>query len=149
MNKLLITLLVVLFSINTNAQRPNKDKIKALKIAHITEYLSLTSEEAQAFWPLYNANEEARMKLMDEFGFNRLKDIDALSEAEAKNRIENIVKTEAARQKLNKTYFNKMKTILSAKKLLKLMEVERSFRRKMIKEFKNRHRGERPQRSRN
>jgi hypothetical protein len=32
-----------------------QDRMKVLKIAFITEHLALTSEEAQKFWPLYNA----------------------------------------------------------------------------------------------
>ena len=34
--------------------RRTKEKIKALKVAHITNELDLTSKEAQQFWPIYN-----------------------------------------------------------------------------------------------
>ena len=62
-------------SINSFAQKHDKEKIKALKVAHITEQLDLTAKEAQAFWPVYNANEEAHYKLRD----NKVKTIRRIS----------------------------------------------------------------------
>jgi hypothetical protein len=35
-----------------------QDRIKVLKIPFITDYLALTSDEAQKFWPIYNAYDE-------------------------------------------------------------------------------------------
>mgnify|MGYP003543622097 CR=1 FL=1 len=34
----------------------DKDKIKALKVAYITEHLDLTSKEAEIFWPIGKRN---------------------------------------------------------------------------------------------
>ena len=56
MKRILIILLVA-FTTVANAQRPNKEKVKALKIAHITERVALSTKEAQAFWPVYNTYE--------------------------------------------------------------------------------------------
>ncbi|MGB0368726.1 MAG: hypothetical protein ACPGD8_04935, partial [Flavobacteriales bacterium] len=38
-----------------------REQLESLKIAHITEKLDLTPDEAQAFWPLFNEM-EAKMK---------------------------------------------------------------------------------------
>ena len=58
------------FSLSLSAQRmpgappashqQKEDRIKSHKIAYLTEQLSLSPEEAQQFWPVYNAyaNEE-------------------------------------------------------------------------------------------
>jgi len=40
----------------------NNDRVKAYKIAYITDQLSLTEKEAQKFWPIYNAHEELMRK---------------------------------------------------------------------------------------
>ncbi|MBQ0741530.1 sensor of ECF-type sigma factor, partial [Aquimarina celericrescens] len=40
------------------AQNGSREKIKAFKIAYITEKLNLSSKEAQEFWPIYNNHEE-------------------------------------------------------------------------------------------
>ena len=140
--KILIPVFALLLSVNLYAQKPNKEKVKALKVAHITEQLDLTAKEAQVFWPVYNAHEEASNKLKENSGIKRLENIDAISEAEAKAYLDKIVDMELSRQQLQKEYFTKLKTILSSKKILKLMDSERSFRRKMINEFKERHHGE-------
>jgi hypothetical protein len=34
--------------------RPGKEKVEAMKIGFITDYLDLSSEEAKEFWPVYN-----------------------------------------------------------------------------------------------
>lgn len=51
-------LLSILFLLNINyfcfSQVNRRDKIEAIQIAYLTEKLSLTSEEAQKFWPVYN-----------------------------------------------------------------------------------------------
>ena len=54
MNK--ITLIItLLLTMNVVAQSPEKrERIKALKVAFITEKLELTESEAQKFWPIYN-----------------------------------------------------------------------------------------------
>ena len=58
--KRLIPILVLLIGLSGYAQRDGRmnERIKAQKVAFITEKLSLTAEEAQQFWPIYNAFEE-------------------------------------------------------------------------------------------
>ena len=74
---LLIIFLVCLMHLVSNAQppqgppqgpplqqgpRPHKN-IQAIKVAFITRELNLTAEEAQKFWPLYNAYSESIKKI--------------------------------------------------------------------------------------
>jgi Spy/CpxP family protein refolding chaperone len=44
-------------------KKPREEKIKALKIAFITDELNLTSKEAQRFWPVYNKFNETLHQL--------------------------------------------------------------------------------------
>jgi len=44
------------------AQEGRAEQLKSLRIALITEALELTPEEAQTFWPVYNAREAALQK---------------------------------------------------------------------------------------
>ncbi len=141
--KILLSIFALMLSIGTYAQRKiDKDKIQALKIAHITQELDLTEQEAQAFWPVYNTNEDEREKLRSGSYKNLIKKKkpEEITEAEAKMILDNIIKMEEARLKLQKDYYAKLLNILSAKKIMKLMNAERSFRRKMIEQFKDRHR---------
>jgi Spy/CpxP family protein refolding chaperone len=56
---LLIIFLVCLMHFVSNAQPPQgpppHKNIQAIKVAFITRQLNLTAEEAQKFWPVYNA----------------------------------------------------------------------------------------------
>jgi hypothetical protein len=85
MNK--ITLIItLLLTMNVVAQSPEKrERIKALKVAFITEKLELTESEAQKFWPIYNTFEENMHNFRKDFYKNRKMDIANVSEQEAKN----------------------------------------------------------------
>mgnify|MGYP000698456460 CR=1 FL=1 len=75
---------IISFSILSFSQG-NRDKIKTLKIAFITEKLDLSEKEAQQFWPVYNTFEEENYKLRKQsfegrknINFETLKEEDAL-----------------------------------------------------------------------
>ncbi|WP_179345710.1 hypothetical protein [Winogradskyella ursingii] len=139
--KKLHTLLVILFvSASVFAQRPDKEKIKALKVAHITEQLDLSKQEAQQFWPVYNANEEAENKLRAKTNERRKrKKADELSENEAKALLMDLISLEREEVELESKYLNDLLTVLPAKKIVALLQAERSFKRKMFEEYKSRH----------
>ena len=55
--KHIYTFFIVVFitsSVFSQKRGENKEKIKALKIAYLTEKLDLSSNEAEKFWPIYN-----------------------------------------------------------------------------------------------
>lgn len=64
MKRLVIALLALAVSFSAMAQKPQNpqsphkgqdhERFEAEKVAYITQQLSLTVEEAQAFWPVYN-----------------------------------------------------------------------------------------------
>ena len=141
MKIIIFPILALLLTVSASAQKLDRNKLKALKIAHITEQLDLTEKEAQAFWPIYNANEEAKDKMRSSFVEKRLENLGELSETEAKAHLNEIIKMEQAKLDLDKQYQEKLLKVLSAKKILKLMEADHSFRRKMIQEFRERHKG--------
>lgn len=65
MKKLLLAIGFLLTTATASfAQKgPDNDKIKALYIAYITEQLTITSAEAQSFWPVY-AQYENELKMI-------------------------------------------------------------------------------------
>ncbi|QRM89898.1 sensor of ECF-type sigma factor [Lacinutrix sp. WUR7] len=138
-----LLLFTLLFSLSTFAQKMDRDKIKALKIAHITEQLDLSEKEAQDFWPIYNANEEAENKLRNE-SFEKIKEQtpNDLSENDAKSILLKMLSIKKEKQELDTKYLNDLLKILPAKKVLTLMQANRSFKHKMIEQFKQRHKGE-------
>lgn len=143
--KLLQTLILTLFiSASVFAQRPDREKIKALKIAHITEQLDLTKAEAQKFWPVYNANEEAQSKLRAIASTKRKETkIEDLKENEAKALLLEMEKFEKQKLQLRSKMLKDLLEILPAKKIINLFQAERTFKHKMLQEFKFRHSGKR------
>ncbi|RAJ16888.1 sensor of ECF-type sigma factor [Olleya aquimaris] len=140
MKKHIITLLILLISFGAVAQNDKqREKLKALKVAHITEQLDLTKKEAQAFWPIYNAHEEKINTLRKE-SFDKRKEInvDELSESEAKKMLLNMLNIEKQKQELENKYVNDLLAVLPATKIISLFKAERSFKRKMIEEFRQR-----------
>ncbi|WP_458625891.1 hypothetical protein [Winogradskyella sp. PC D3.3] len=139
--KIIHTLLLTLFvCASVFAQRPNREKIKALKIAHITDQMDLTETEAQKFWPIYNANEDAENKLRERSSNRRKsKNPDELSEDEARLLLLDMENIEKQKVELQSKLLKDLFEILPAKKIIKLYQAEHSFKQKMFEEYKKRH----------
>ncbi|HMQ43945.1 MAG TPA: hypothetical protein PKC63_06295 [Mariniflexile sp.] len=137
--KTLTSILFILgFSIITFGQ-PNRDKIKTLKIAYITEKLDLSEKEAQQFWPIYNSYEEENSKLRSEAYQARKKiNFETLSEEEAKQFLKETRLNEAKRQAAENDFIDRLTKVISAKKIIMLHKIEDDFKRKMFDEFKKR-----------
>lgn len=144
MKKHIITLLVLLLSFSAIAQKDQvkqHEKLKALKVAHITEQLNFTSKEAQAFWPIYNSFEEEKHKLRESSAVKRKNlDVKKLTEKEAELLMKEMQNLEEAKLKSELNYVDKLSKIISYKKIVILFSAERSFKRKMIEEYRARHR---------
>lgn len=116
-------------------------EIKAQKSAYITSKLSLSPDEAQKFWPIYNEMDEkqdAIRKEMRAMHKDQKKDGVEMSEAEASQLID---KGLASRQKeldLEKAYAEKFKKSIGAVKTVQLKKAERDFHREVLKKFRER-----------
>ncbi len=137
--RLLITVLFVSsFSLITIAQS-NRDKIKILKIAYITEKLNLSEKEAQKFWSIYNDFEEEKSRLREEtYNVRKKTNIETLSEDEAKQFLKEIRTNEYKKQVIENDFVDKLTNIISAKKVILLHKIEDDFKRKMFEEYKKR-----------
>lgn len=144
-NKNIITLGLVLFItfLSFAQDRQDKEKIKALKVAFITERLDLSSKEAQLFWPIYNEHESSiealRVKEWSQIHY-KLKDANNLSEKEADALLELYNDLEKEKQQLQIRLFSKLKDVLSSKKTLLLIKSESDFKRQLMKMYRQKHR---------
>lgn len=144
----IITLLVFCFSLNAFSQRrmkgPDPDKVKAYKIAYITDILDLSAAEAQKFWPVYNAHEKTVAELRKQENaiikkyLKSAEDISSVSEADAKEIVTSVQKIRAKMDDQSQVLFNKMKKIIPYKKMLKLQIAERKFKRILLDRLKKR-----------
>lgn len=139
MSKRLIPIVILLFSITSFAQggEKTKERIKAQKIAFITEKLDLTSEEAQKFWPVYNDIETKKEKLRKKSTLKRRqKRPEDLTEQEAKVLLNEMLNIEDQKHKLNRELVSKLSNVISSKKIMRLMRAEREFDRRLLQRLR-------------
>ncbi len=120
---------------------PDKSRIKALKIAFVTERLSLSTSEAQVFWPIYNDFEQRRDDLRDRQHkevYDKIDNAGNLSESESKVLLQKYLDIEEEEEELDKEFYSKLAKAISARKTLLLFRAEHDFRRQLIKQMRQR-----------
>lgn len=123
-------------------EKPDFDKFKSKKISFITEKLSLTPQEAEKFWPVYNQFEKERMECqhkrreLERKAFDESK---TLSDQEITKTLKEISDTFKKENELNDIYNEKFLKILSPQKVLLLYRAEGQFRAHMFDQFKKRN----------
>lgn len=150
MNKLK-TILVLIFMLSSalfyGQRNVDKEQIKTLKIAFLTEKLNLSTKEAQSFWPIYNSYEESKDKLRDK-GYNeirsKIKDADQLSENQAAELIKKVIQHENEENKIFEDFSSKVTKVISSKKMLILLRSEDEFKRQLIRQYHEKNRKNMP-----
>lgn len=139
MKNFLVTVLFLFSSFYMAAQdrSEHREKIKALKTAYITEGLNLTPKEAQQFWPIYNDFDEKRRKLYRRERAE-VQNIECMTEEKAASQLKEYVEIERQDYLLKKKYYNDLKKIFSAQRIMQLKKVEDEFNRKMMREYRGR-----------
>ena len=139
--KRLIPILVLLISMSAFGQRDGKmsERIKAQKIAFITEKLDLSVDEAAKFWPVYNEFEAKKDKIRSKDLRSikmQMRENPDMSEKEADELLDKLIKAEndmhAAKLKLVKD----LKKIISSGKIIRLRAAEDEFNRKLLEKLK-------------
>ncbi len=140
--KLYVVILVLATSFTfAQGNQEKREKIKALKVAFLTEKLALSSEEAQKFWPIYNAFEEKqfeiRYKKLKGLG-NQLKDNseEKILDKEALQLIAQFESYEDELHGLKKKFIKDLLVVLSPKKVILLKKYEDEFNRKLLRQMR-------------
>ena len=131
-----------MLALSDNFIETKKDKIKALKIAYITNELSLTSDEATKFWPLFNAfedkqNEIRKQKLKGYLDRTEDDAINNLSDKEATTLLAQMESAEDELYQLKKKFIANLKGVISPIKILKLKKAEEGFNRKLLQQYRD------------
>ena len=153
MNSIKFLLLIGVIFTSTNNYSQNREKlnrVKAYKIAYITDLLNLTTNEAELFWPIYNAHEkllsqyrEKEINAMESIvknpnkQFSSPKNLDNIDESEAKKIYNIVTDIRIKTHQENKRYFTNVATILSYKKILKLQIAEREFKKELFRKLRH------------
>lgn len=139
---------VIALTSSLNAQPTKKEnwreKMMAEKIAFITMELSLTPEEAQVFWPVYNQVGAEKMKYQkavhEAYGAlqKALKD-DTVSDKDVDKLLDEYLAAKQAQAENTKGDLEKFRKVLPGKKVAKLYIAEENFRRHKIRDMKGPH----------
>ncbi|MEM0542383.1 sensor of ECF-type sigma factor [Flavobacterium sp. j3] len=146
-HKKIILVILISFSAFGFAQnglliKGKRDKIKSLKIAFITDELSLTSEESAKFWPIYNAFEEKQQDIRKQKMKGYLDRIDddslnKMSEKEASTLLLQMESTEDELYQAKKKLISNLKGVIPPIKILKLKKAEEDFNRKLLQQYRD------------
>ncbi|RLD28309.1 MAG: sensor of ECF-type sigma factor [Bacteroidetes bacterium] len=140
MKQIVLYITIFLISASSLAQQ-NNSKIKALKIAFITERLNLTETEAQKFWPIYNTFDKNTSKIKRE-EITKIRqeirqNIGDLSDAKANELLDRFIKAENELHKEKTQLLSKLRKVISAQKIILLKVAEDEFNRRMLERMKN------------
>lgn len=141
-------LLILLFATPfIYGQQGPDERIRAYKAAFITDKLSLSSEEAEKFWPVYNKyqdqiddmRKEERQELMAKVRFP-----EDLTDQEANEMIDRGMEYARRQVELQASMVDELRKVISPKKVIKLKQVEEAFKREMLKRFRDKRGKNRP-----
>jgi len=133
----IVAIVTFLLSISIQAQRPRQERIRTLKVAFITERLGLTTEEAQNFWPVYNAHDETlhtlRRKERQHFG-GQLPFLEDLSENEASKLLLEFRSIQKEKFELEQNFIADLENVLPPKKIILLLKAEEDFKKRLLQQ---------------
>ncbi|MCC6460555.1 MAG: hypothetical protein IT260_08805 [Saprospiraceae bacterium] len=133
MKRLIFFTVLILVGATLRAQ-PDPDKrderIKSYRVAIFTEVLSLTPEEAQTFWPIYNDYQERRDQMQDDM--KARKKMDLMSDAEVEEQIKRHFEMRQRDLDLERELYQKLQKVLPLRKIAKIPNAEREFRERLL-----------------
>ena len=131
-----------------NQQRMTPEEFRAKQQAFITEKAHLTKEEAAKFFPIYFELQDRKKQLNDEaWKLLREGKEENLSESRYEEILEQVYDIRISTDRLEKTYFERFKKILSCKKIYQIQHAEMHFHRELLKGM-NKKVGDKPHRPR-
>ncbi len=136
MKKIFFAFACLVMAANLVAQ-PMKDRVKerveAQRIGFITQRVSLTPEESQPFWPIYNEYTDKLKQIRSSTKMD--KTFDEMSDADTEKMIMGQFDKETRIIDLRKEYYQKFKKVISVKKIAKLYRAEQDFKGEMLKQL--------------
>jgi len=133
MKNLIVIGLLFVFSLTAYGQREkrvDREKLEAARVAFITNRLSLSPEQAEKFWPLYNEHEDSRKELMRKlYSISKKAKEDGLSQSVAQELMQERFNLQQALLQQEKEFLGKVSETLTPVQALRLNETNRDFAR--------------------
>lgn len=142
MKRIILPVLLLMMSLPLFAQNnaQMQKRIKAQKVAFITERLDLSPTEAQNFWPIYNSYEDQTeaIKRNELRGVRQAMERGNLSEAEAKQVLDQFLAAEDKLYQAKRQLVNDLLSVIPPQKIIALKAAEDAFNKKLIEMLKDR-----------
>ena len=124
-------------------QHPDFEKMRAERVAFITSEVGLTSEDAQAFWPIYNKVEEKQRELnkAEKTAFLELSKALKDGEGNVDALLDAYIKAKQANVNLHFASAKEYKKAIGAEKTAKFFTCDEKFRRQQIGKLRGGHDG--------
>ena len=141
MKKIFFSLLIFAFLTTTlSAQNSRRTeamaKVKEYRVEYFTKNLELSSQEAKAFWPIYNdyqAKKEAIKTRAD-----RRRKVELMNDTEVETYLTEHLDNEQKLLDLKKDFFRQVKVVLPIRKVAIIPKVEQQFRKEILSEMRKR-----------
>lgn len=143
MSRIGYILLFIVLVCNTAYAQPDgrrMERIRAIKVAYITDKLQLTSEQSARFWPVYNRFEEDRMDIVRAYKKDK-KLGESTTEEDPMRSVDNDIAMQERMLDLRKKYKDEFLKVISAQQLATLIESEREFKKLLLQQMKERRGG--------
>lgn len=115
-------------------QHLSPEEFRTKQRAYITEKAGLTQEEATKFFPLYFELQDRKKQLNDEaWKLLRKGKDEKTTESQYEEIMEGVYDARIASDRLDKSYFDKFKKILTCKKIYLVQKAEMRFHRDLLK----------------
>ena len=119
--------------------RLSREEFRVKQQTYITEKAGLTPKEAKQFFSVYFELQDRKKSLNDEaWSLIRKGKDEKTTEAEYEEIMEGVYDARMAIDRLDKTYFDKFKKILSCKKIYLVQKAEMRFHRELLHEMRHR-----------
>jgi Spy/CpxP family protein refolding chaperone len=116
-------------------------QLENAKIAFITNRVTLTQEQAQKFWPLYNEF-SARRRELNRSGRMLRRDItEGMSDQQIRDNITQSFTMRQQELNLEKEYFEKFQKVITLRQVAQLFLAERDFTKEVIRRVADRRGG--------
>ena len=112
-------------------------QLENAKIAFITNRVSLTQDQAQKFWPLYNEFSGRRRELNRSGRLLRRDITEGMTDQQLRDNFAQSFNTRQQELNLEKEYFDKFQKVISLRQVAQLFQAERDFTKEVIKRVAN------------
>lgn len=131
-------IIIALLTLATAVQaQPGRriERVRAIKVAYITDKLELTTEQSAKFWPIYNRFEDERFDIVRQYRRGNVADP---ATDESLRSVDDDIEMQEKMLALRKKYKDEFLKVITPKQLAALIDAEREFKRMLLQQLKER-----------